>query len=245
MFAHFLRRISNGNCLVTGLINGNGSDIGGKVAVRVVNSHCDCICQVNTGNIKFSGCGIACIALHVESSRRNNHAGNSRTRGRLHTGEEQGEEVIYRHTVVNGECIECIVSIQLFTHTEVHVIHVIVGIITINIEGVTATKASRVGCHVKCAINQGTASKQLRLDQLTPLFLGIVHKTAIIIPLHLNGVTRVKTKGADSLINLLILGTTPVGSIVHIHGITGIEHQITDRIQLFVSVLIGVAPVSI
>ena len=109
-------------------------------------------------------------------------------------------------------------------------IHIVVGIIAIHIEGM-ATDAGRVARHVKGTIDQGTASNQLRLDQFTPLFVGIINLIGLEINL-LDDVGITITKDAESLHNLFTLCSTAAQTIVHRLGLTHIAHEPGDGINI-------------
>ena len=156
--------------------------------------------------------------------------------GILHVGKQDGEEVIDRHAIIKGEAVERIVSVLISTHTEVHVIHVVLSIIAIDIKGM-ATDAGRVARHVKGAIDQGTASNQLRLDQFAPLFLGVVDGTIVKVQL-LNHVGITITKGAEGQHDFLALCTTPIQTIVHSLGLAHIAHEPTDGVNLRIGNLV-------
>ena len=110
-------------------------------------------------------------------------------------------------------------------------IHIILGIVTVNIESVTQESHVLAFTRgVECAIYQGTACNEFGLDQFAPFLLGIINGTVIIIPLHLDVDTLVITEGADGLHNLGVFGTTHICAIVHRLGLTHIAKEVGDRV---------------
>ena len=232
MGAGSLRCVSHGDSLASQcIVLSHGSGVDTKYTVGIVDGQGDITSQVVARQIEGSGSGFASIGLHSKLLGCYCDDRVGRDSNRLYTDEHQGIEVIDGHTVVEGVSVIGIPGVQLSRHAKVHVVHVILGIITIQVESV-ASNASRIGLHVKSAIDEGTTGTEFRLNQCSPLLIGIVNGTVIIVPSHHIVCTGIEIKSLDGILNLIILGTTAVGGIVHGLGIAHVEHQVADGINL-------------
>ena len=221
------------------LTNGHAVCINREEPAFIVECQCDGISEFLTFDGKRGGSTLINIGIEIHPRRVDLDAGT--LNGRLDTHNHQLLDI--ERVATAGERIQDKVTIAVATPAPIHMIGVVVGLVAVNVEGVSAPAIPVI--IVIGTIYHGAALGKLILKQIRPLVVSIIDGGigGIVIGTGLeNELSRllVIAKELDGTQDVSAHGTTAARRIIHMLLLAHIAHQPSNSIGLCTVIGTGV-----